>query len=75
MPDEKIIKSLGGTRGERKLANLAERSFLQLWSWPNPYKAPGKELCNLIVVSGSDIILFSEKTSVFPSDGNDIGIA
>jgi len=50
------------------LAKLAEGSFLNLWSYPNPYRdqklsgsGDGKELCDLLVVCGKHIIIFSEK--------------
>ena len=56
------------TSTERYLVRLAERSFLNLWSYPNPYRdqgqpdgGDGKELCDLLVVCGRDIIIFSEK--------------
>lgn len=64
-----IVKAEGLTQSERYLAKLAERSFLNLWSYPNPYrdqkvggKGIGKELCDLLVVCGDHIIIFSEKT-------------
>jgi hypothetical protein len=57
------------TGSERYLASLARRSFLTLWSYPNVYtdegrgagKGDGKELCDLLVVFGSHVILFSDK--------------
>lgn len=68
-----IIKELGLTSTERYLARLAERSFLNLWSYPNPYRdqgqlgsGAGKELCDLLVVCGRDIIIFSEKNISWP---------
>ena len=33
-----IIKSEGVTRTERLLAQLCDRSFLRLWSYPNPFR-------------------------------------
>jgi len=62
-----ICKSEGSTVSERYLARLAERSFLNLWSWPNPYRDQGKELCDLLVVCSKHIIIFSEKTIDWPS--------
>lgn len=57
------------TGSERYLARLARRSFLTLWSYPNVYtnegrsggKGDGKELCDLLVVFGNHVILFSDK--------------
>ena len=69
-----ITKGVGLTPTERYLARLAERSFLNLWSYPNPYRdqgqrgaGDGKELCDLLVVCGRDIIIFSEKNIGWPS--------
>ena len=68
-----IAKGVGLTTTERYLARLAERSFLNLWSYPNPYRdqgqpssGDGKELCDLLVVCGRDIIIFSEKNIAWP---------
>lgn len=68
-----ITKEVGLTPTERYLARLAERSFLSLWSYPNPYRdqgqrgvGDGKELCDLLVVCGRDIIIFSEKNIGWP---------
>jgi hypothetical protein len=69
-----IIKAEGSTDGERYLARIAEKSFLNLWSYPAPYRdqkqhgvGDGKELCDLLVVCGDHIIIFSEKTIAWPS--------
>lgn len=69
-----VPKSEGGTDSERYLARLADRSFLNLWSYPSPYRdqklggsGDGKELCDLLVVCGEHIIIFSEKTIDWPS--------
>lgn len=75
-----INKGTGQTTGERYLAKLAERSFLNLWCYLNPYRdqgrtgrRDGKELCDLLVVCGQQIIIFSEKNISWP--GGDIGLA
>lgn len=69
-----VRKSEGGTVSERYLAKLAEKSFLNLWSYPNPYRdqgingnGDGKELCDLLAVCGEHIVIFSEKTIDWPS--------
>lgn len=69
-----IIKAGGITDSERYLAKLAEKSFLNLWSYPNPFRdqkqsgrGDGKELCDLLVVCGHHIIIFSEKTITWPN--------
>jgi hypothetical protein len=68
-----VIKGVGVTPSELYLARLAENSFLNLWSYPSPFRdqrsakgTEGKELCDLLVVCGSHIIIFSEKTIEWP---------
>jgi hypothetical protein len=55
----------GVTQSERYLADLCERSFLRLWSHPNLYKKQNDELCDLLVVFGDDVIVFSDKSCKF----------
>ena len=71
-----IRKGEGVTPSERHLAKLAETSFLNLWSYPTPYRdqkqngtGDGKELCDLIVVCSPYVIVFSEKTVAWPKAG------
>lgn len=69
----KILRG-GGTNGsERRLAAFAEQTFLDLWSYPNTYidkkqhgSGTGKEFCDLLVVCGDDIIIFSDKHVQWP---------
>ncbi len=49
------------TPSEELTQRLCERTFLSLWSIPNPVAKPGKELCDLLVVCGDDILLWSVK--------------
>jgi hypothetical protein len=67
----------GLTVSERYLARLCRKSFLRFWSWPNLFrdqraaaKTEGKELCDLLVVFGRHIFLFSDKYCAYPSTGN-----
>ena len=62
-----IKKSKGITPSEKFLANLAEKTFLNLWSYPNVFKVQnkGKELCDLLVVFNNHIIVFSDKSIEF----------
>lgn len=69
-----MVKAAGTTGSERYLAKLAEKSFLNLWSYPNLFRdqkqsgsGDGKELCDLLVVCGRHIVIFSEKTIAWPS--------
>lgn len=50
---------------ESFLKELADRTFLSLWAIPNTFYAPGKELTDLIVPFGNDIIVISDKASRF----------
>ncbi len=68
-----VVKGVGVTPSEHYLAKLAEKSFLNLWSYPSPFRdqrsardTEGKELCDLLVVCGQHIIIFSEKTIEWP---------
>lgn len=70
MPLTPIKKSQGLTESEKYLISLAERSFLNLWSYPNLYKQQGKELCDLLVVCGEHILVFSDKTIAWPDNDN-----
>ena len=60
---KKIIKSEGVTPTEKLLADLCERSFLKLWSYPNPIKDDKKELCDLIAVFENHIFIFFDRES------------
>ncbi len=68
-PWEKAAAAEGTTESERTLTRLAKNAFLSLWSYPNVFtdegrangKGDGKELCDLLVVFGNDVLLFSDK--------------
>jgi uncharacterized protein YchJ len=64
--DLPVAKSAGVTDSERYLAELCEKNFLSLWSYPRPFRDQGgnKELCDLLVVMGEDVIIFSDKHCV-----------
>jgi len=72
----------GFTDEEVFLNNLGDNSFLKFWSWPNLFrdqgdcsnKGDGKEICDLTVVFGDDIILFSDKKIKF-NTSKDVKIA
>lgn len=57
------------TASEEYLARLCRRAFLSLWSYANVYtdeskpvgKGVGRELCDLLVVFGNDVLVFSDK--------------
>ena len=56
-----ISKSVGVTPTERLLAKLCDHTFLKLWSYPNPCRDDGKELCDLLVVFENDILIFFDR--------------
>lgn len=65
---EFIRRGRGTNPGERFLAQLADRAFLDLWSYPNTFinkrahrTGDGKELCDLLVIFDDHILVFSDK--------------
>lgn len=61
MKELKIEKGIPVNTTEKNLSDLCDLAFLKLWSFPNPYKEPGKELCDVLVVFDNNIIIFSVK--------------
>jgi hypothetical protein len=77
---DKIDRGTGKTESEKYLARLADRTFLDLWSYPNTFndrqhrgRGDGKELCDLLVVCGDDVIIFSDKSNAWPP-GDDVAL-
>jgi hypothetical protein len=54
--------TVGFTKSERFLAELCERTFLSLWSHPNLFCARNRELTDLAIIFGQDVVLFSDKS-------------
>lgn len=67
-----IKRSIGITPAENYLGYLCDSTFLSLWSYPTIYRdqRAGKEICDLLVVFGNDIIIFSDKHCHFPEAAN-----
>src|SRR5258708_6104954 len=61
-----VKRGIGFTPTEKNLTALADKIFLNLWSYPNLFKRDGKELCDLLVVCGDDVLIFSDKNIVWP---------
>ena len=66
-----------GAQSEAILTELCRRSFLSLWSYPNPFRdqglkqrGEGKEVCDLLVAFGDDLIIFSDKSCEFFAGGD-----
>jgi hypothetical protein len=51
------------------LADFCERSFLKLWSYPNPFKDDGHELCDLLAAFGEYIFIFFDRENVLREAG------
>lgn len=69
-----IKRGIGLTPTEKKLAVLADKIFLNLWTYPNLFKRDGKELCDLLVVCGDDVLIFSDKNITW-KNGADFGLS
>lgn len=61
MKRRKIERGIPVNTTEKTLSDLCDLAFLKLWSFPNPYKEPGKELCDVLVIFDNNIIIFSVK--------------
>lgn len=59
---------------EAYLFDLAERSFLKLWTLANTYYAPNRELSDLVIPFGDDVVIISDKAIRF-DDAKPIEIA
>lgn len=75
-PNAEYFREAGGlTDSERYLTALSDRTFLSLWSYPNPHRDQGaghkgKEICDLLVLFEKHVIIFSDKHCEFPDSGN-----
>ena len=58
-----ITKCEGVTSTERLLSELCDNTFLKLWSFPNPIKDDGKELCDLLAVFENHAFIFFDRES------------
>lgn len=58
---------------ERRLAEAASSTFLRLWALSNPHRKAGKEIADLVVAFGDDLIVFSDKASRFAPDNLSLG--
>lgn len=72
-PWEVAIEVEPKTASERYLSQLARRAFLSLWCYGNVHtdegktaeSGDGKELCDLLVVFGKHILIFSDKECAY----------
>lgn len=61
---------LKGEKAESILHELAEKTFLTDWCYPNPVLPNGKELCDLLVVFDDIAIIWQLKDTKLDSNGN-----
>ena len=68
MRPDPIIKQAGVNDSEQRLVKLCAGTFLELWSYPNVFRSQhangdpeGKEVCDLVVVFGDRLLIFSDK--------------
>ncbi|MFN5058682.1 MAG: YecA family protein [Chloroflexota bacterium] len=59
-----IQKNATNTESEARLYDLCLKTFLRMWCYPSPYRHDAKELCDVLVVFGNHVILFSDKHSI-----------
>ena len=59
----RIVKSQGQTPMEMLLSDLCDRTFLKLWSYANPFKYDGKELCDLLAIFENHVFIFFDRES------------
>ena len=78
-PSASIVRGTGSTDSERRLAKLADISFLKLWSYPNSHRSKTsskghecKEICDLLVVCDNHVIIFSDKSINWSGNDDDI---
>lgn len=69
-----IQRDTSFTESERFVNGLGTKSFLKFWTWPNLFRDQegGKEICDLIVVFGNDILLISDKEIEFKSEKGEL---
>ena len=58
------------TDSEKYVLTLCESSFLNLWCFPNPIGKKKKELCDILVVCGTHVLIFSVKEIEINPTGN-----
>lgn len=73
MPDFKVqpfvvTRNEPQSESEARLLQFADRTFLKPWSYPGLYRSKNKELCDLLVVFGNQIFIFSDKEIGFRTE-------
>lgn len=68
----KIERCAAVNQTEKILAQLCDHAFLKMWVFPNPYREPNKELCDVLVIFDNNVIIFSVKDIKYNKDKGDI---
>lgn len=68
-PESKHYFREKGAAAEKVIHNLATKTFLTDWCYPNPKKPDGKELCDLLVVFDETAIIWQIKDLKTDQDG------
>ncbi len=63
----------GLTPSEKFVTQLCEKSFLKLWTHPNPKGKKDKELCDCLIVCGPHIVIISVKENEYKDTGDKTG--
>jgi hypothetical protein len=63
----------GLTPSERLVTGLCHRSFLRLWTHPNPKGKKGKELCDCLIVCDRHVVIISVKDCAYRDTGDTTG--
>lgn len=58
-----------GKKAEDLVYKICKNSFLSMWSYSSPLGKKNKELCDVLVVCGNHIIIFSVKDIKFKTEG------
>lgn len=58
------------TPSEKYVFELCKKSFLPFWSFPNPLGKKGNELCDLLIVCQSYVVIISVKENKVSSEPN-----
>lgn len=69
MEDTKHYFQLKGKNAEKIVHDLAEKTFLTDWCYPNPILQSGKELCDLLVVFDNVAIIWQIKDLKLDKNG------
>jgi len=64
---------IGLTPSEKLVNELCEKSFLKLWTHPNPIGKKGKELCDCLIVCDKHIVIISVKEIEYKDTDSIVG--